>query len=1195
MLRLASLELIGFKSFAEKLHLAFGDGITAIVGPNGCGKSNLGDAIAWVLGKQSARSLRGARMEDLIFNGTQKRKPSGFAEVTLRLEWTGSKPIWADGIEITDDHLEITRKLYRSGESLYLINQRRRRLKDVHQVLEDAGLGYASYALIEQGRVDSILSSKPLDRRAIIEEAAQILGYKARRRSAELKLEVASQNLLRVNDIIREVERQLRSLKRQAGKARRYRELKEQFRDIQCKKFVLEAEKFHGQLRILAGELIDLKTAEKNLKNELALSEQSERDSVKKRDQLEALLAGLRQRRSQIYLELDRTENSIQHHQEQIKATQRYLDSIAEEQRIISQSLHKVVEELERFQAERAHLDAEESKVESELLDQEKQAERYGVELPGAEAGLDEVRSRLLRVSADTASLSNLEDQFQQRVQAGEASRERLERERSAHSLQLKESQARVQDAIRAVEKKRSELTQLHNRLSQEKEKKKSLEKKADELKEQAAEIQNRLIAYRERLQSFQEIELRHSQYSEGVQRFLNHLTHSEKVQASGTLADFIETGPEYERLVEEFLNEELEYVLVDSLEEAALGISELKTLKSGKCTFLSLRTSNGFKKSNGDNGSSDLRKQEGVYGTVSELIRMKPEVEAAFYRVLPQRAEAIVVSNLNQAFHLAQSYPESTFVTLEGEELVSRGLVSASAGQSQKLGLLALKREKKELEEEISQRQKRLAASLKQQEKAEKRLAAASKRFAQDQEECFQLEKEILGLVHEKEQWESEKQRQDQALRVLQDEMEQLDQERKQQRERILQNEEELRVKRACQAEVQGILSESQSSLQQMQLEFSRVREKLHLARSDRKVMQERRLALERTLERVEEQRGELEDRQATSQKAQKDNQDRLRTMGAMVQESRSDRSRYQQEAHQSETALAKGEEQYGRWKKSYQEIEDQLVHLRDRKSQLQEQRAQLEVEQARLETQLQNLGGQCQEQLHRSLEQLVEGMGPPEVTLEQLLEPYAELTDRLEEFGPINMTALEEYQENEQRYVFLTKQRQDIEQSIADTRQVIQEMNQRSHEKFRDAFESINGYFQEVFQTLFGGGECGMRLLDEEDLLETGIDIYAQPPGKKLQNVMLLSGGEKAMTTLALLVALFRYRPSQFCLLDEVDSVLDDANVGRFSTLVRQMSEQTQFILITHNKQTMEMAQSIYGVTMQEPGVSQTLSVRF
>ena len=832
--------------------------------------------------------------------------------------------------------------------------------------------------------------------------------------------------------------------------------------------------------------------------------------------------------------------------------------------------------------------------MQAALRKQEERVEGDAADLLHAESDLEEMRSSLLRFAAETASLSNLEDEIQQHLESGQASRKRLEGERSGHSAQLTQSQSRVQESSRAVEQKRAEMTRLRQQLQEQKEKEESLEKQAESTKVQASEIENQLIAFRERLRSLQEVELRHSQYSQGVQQFLNHLSGTGSVRASGTLADFVETNPKYERMVEGFLDQELEYVLVDSQDDAVRGILELKTLKAGKCTFLSLHSSNGFGKSQ-EPASTELRGQEGVLGTVSEVVQMKPEVEGAFHRALPQRASAVVVSDLDRAVNLAQSYPESTFVTLEGDVLASRGLLSASAFHSQKLGLLALKRQKKELQKRVLQQQKKLAGLLELREQQQKELLEVSEQCARSQEVLYHLEKEILELVHRQEQWEREQELQNQSLSVVAEEIKRLDREQKEQQERLHQLKGNLVKKRTSREKLEQILSKRQKSLQQLKLTVSQAQEQLHLIRSDRKVLQERLFALHRTSERVEEQRRDLERRQARSQVAAEECRERVDQLAAAVETLGSELEHHREEARQTEVVLTQVEEEYTGWKETQREIESELVHLRDRKSQLQEERTRFEVERARLETQLQNLSQQCSEQLQMALEQLTNEVELEKVTLEEMLEPYTTLKTRLEAFGPINMTALEEYQENEERHTFLTRQRQDIDQSIADTRRAIQEINRRSREKFSDAFEAINRYLKEVFQTLFGGGDCGLRLLDEDDPLETGIDIYAQPPGKKLQNATLLSGGEKALTALALLVALFRYRPSQFCLLDEVDAVLDDANVVRFTALVEKMSQDTQFIIITHNKRTMQTAQSVFGVTMEEPGISQLVSARF
>ena len=459
--------------------------------------------------------------------------------------------------------MEITRKLYRSGESTYSINQRRCRLKDIHLLMEDTGLGFASYALIAQGEIESFLSAKPLERRAIIEEAAGIIGYKSRRRNAELKLEMARQNLLRVNDIILEVERQLRSLKRQAAKARRCRQIKEEFGQVQRSRFALEAQQLQSQLAVLDKELESLRSARQEMAREITLHEKTYHESLKKRDRLDGLLAELRQRRSEIILELDRAENSIRYHEKQIEATQKQLKTNATETRIINRSLKTVLEDLGRFQSEEQALGEDEKRVETTLQEQSVLVERYAAEVQQLEAALEELRGRFMRLSAETVSLGNLKEQFEQRLKASLSGRERLEKEQSTYILKLEESRARRQEMERSVNLKQTQLETLRENLQKQEQQSKEQEAQLKELKQQLTEFQNHLIAYRERLQSLEEVELNHSQYSEGVQGFLKHLGRSQTIRTGGTLANSIQTSPEYERLVEEFLDEELGYVLV--------------------------------------------------------------------------------------------------------------------------------------------------------------------------------------------------------------------------------------------------------------------------------------------------------------------------------------------------------------------------------------------------------------------------------------------------------------------------------------------------------------------------------------------------------------------------------------------------------------------------------------------------------
>ncbi len=1194
MLKFESMEMVGFKSFADKLPVSFDDRITAVIGPNGCGKSNLFDAIGWVLGAQSARNLRGEKMEDVIFNGTAKRKPSGLAQVTLTLRRQSDAPLLLQGKELTDDRLEISRRLYRDGDSHYLINQRRCRLKDIHQVLEEAGLGYASYALIAQGKIDTVLTGKPADRRAIIEEAARIAHFKNRRRNAEVKLEMAQQNLLRVNDIVVEVERNLRSLKRQAAKARRYQEIKLEFRQVQVRKFALESRLLETRLRETGERLEQLRQIQETLQLEFAAAEREYRESLQRRDRLEAELAELRQRRSDLQLEIQRADNAVHYHREQIEAARKALENQRAEQKSIADSLRQVAEETQRFQTQQRELEAEEKRAAAVLAQHAELVARRTADIRSADSELEKLRNRLLELSGETASLANLKEQLQQRVQEVFATRQRLNKDEADFKLRLERAKAELEERLSDVDQKQERLRELRERLQERTRLKLELESERELLRGQETECRNQWIAFRERLQSLQEVEISRSQYSEGTRKFLNHLSQSKAIRSSGTLADRIETAPQFERLVEEFLDEELEYVLVDSMDEAVLGVGELKGLKSGRCTFLSIHSSNGFGKEERRLATPGASVEKGVYGSLGEILQMDADVERAFRRVLPQQADAIVVSDLDKAFHLAHSYPENVFLTLEGETLAPRGLLSAATADSKKLGLLSLKRQKKQLEKKISQGQQTLAELEQRTALVEARLEEALAACENDRHCIHQVEKEAIGARLQMEQAESALKRQEQALRVVDEETRRLQAEEARLRERFQQVEADHSQKSGLRLETEQTLAENQHSLLRLKEDAEEAQRQYHQVAADRKVLEERRQALKRTVERIEEQRRGLEARREAARSAELQNEERVVSMTAALEEFREKLETLAASQADLETSLRTKQREHESWKESHPALEARLEGIRERKSESQESRSGLEVEKARWETQFQNIAQQCEEQLQAPLAEVVSGVEDEGAPLEETTTAYNNLRQRLESFGPVNMTALQEYQESEERFQFLTGQRADIEASIADTLKAIQDLNRRSKEKFQEAFEAVNRHFKEFFQKLFGGGECGIQLLDEDDILESGLDIYAQPPGKKLQNVMLLSGGEKALTVLALLFGLFTYRPSQFCVLDEVDAPLDDANVIRFTNLIREMSEQTQLILITHNKRTMEIADSIYGVTMAEPGVSQVVSAK-
>ena len=720
------------------------------------------------------------------------------------------------------------------------------------------------------------------------------------------------------------------------------------------------------------------------------------------------------------------------------------------------------------------------------------------------------------------------------------------------------------------------------------------LGKSVEELQNSEANINNQLIALRERLQSLQEIDISHSQYSGGVQKLLNSLTdNGSSVVTEGTLADQIETTPEFEQLVENFLDSKLEYVLVNSMDEAKEGLDKALKLKGGKCSFLALQSNNGF----GENAPFPKLPQpasSGVVGTVSGLLKMDENVKSAFQRVLPKTANAVVVSNLEKAFELAHYYPDSTFLSLDGTTLAPRGLLTANLAATQKLGPLSLKRRTKDAEVKSQQVQR-------QNKRLKIQLASEIGKF---EEHKLKIQDAKMNLDDmERKAWQSEiKQEQiqsnldrkkksllslNQKLTINRDDITSL----KKQKNQI---QKELTNVITDKLQYEHCLNEATDQLAELRTELNRVQQQHSSSSFNQKVLLERKKALEDTLVRISKQKEGFETRQYSIQETMQKNKEQIAEMSSNTKIMSTNLLDLSLEEKKTHSELSKKQSQYQHWKSEDLLTNKNLDKLRKTKEETQQSRTEVKVETARIKTKLQVIEDQCQEQLQKSIPDLLDTVSSTSIDSAATQEHYASLQNSLDRFGPVNMTALEEYQENEERSNFLIDQKNDLETSISDTKKAIKDLNKRSREQFKKAFIAVNQNFKKVFQALFGGGDCGMRLLDEEDLLESGLEIFAQPPGKRLQNVMLLSGGEKALTVLALLVGLLEYRTSQFCVLDEVDAPLDDANVHRFTKLLRKMSTKTQIIVVTHNKQTMEVADSLFGVTMEEPGISEIVSLK-
>jgi chromosome segregation protein len=1178
-MRLEKVEIVGFKSFCDKQELSFQGGVTGIVGPNGCGKSNISDAISWVLGEQSAKSLRGSSMEDVIFAGSQARQPVGLAEVSLRVSGlNGNSP---DG----SPECVITRRLYRNGDSEYLMNDRACRLRDIHELFMDTGLGSKAYSIIEQGKIGQILSTKPADRRALIEEAAGITKYKARRRQTALKLEAAQQNLLRVNDIVGEVEKQLDSLKRQAGKARRYRTLREALQGVER---VLYGRRYLDLEAGLRG-LVDRIATEEERERAASLALETEEAHLEARrvglyDE-EARLEAVRARLNELTLAVDRHQGRAGYCKEQIAEAESRAAEAAREVRELELREGPLSEALAVRRGDEQRVNAERDRAEDEAgradavmaeaaarqagLESEQDAARDAqVGLLGRLAALQNARESVAgnaeRASSDLVKLAAERQELEREVALTAAARERATAQ-VAEAEALQATLAGARDAALA---------------------------RADAARAQALEIERRLDLLQSerdglggRLSSLVEIVSTHSAFDEGVRALL---ARPEGFEPLAVVADLVETESAHERAVEAFLTDRLQAVVVSDAAQAARGLRYLESTEAGRATLLPLDQA--AVRSDASALGAIAETEPACRGRVSELYRVAGPLAKAVRAALP---DALVTESLDEALVLASRHPDVPFVTLRGE-VASGGFVRGGRGVR---GLLAPRREVREisarlavLEVELAQLRQRAA------EEAISESAAEVERRTLEAR-THGVEKELVALRHSLAAADEESQRLERKAAVLDSERRQAEQERGTAAVRLAEIEQGLQAgeaeRVAGSAHLQSLaamLAEARTASEVAQVASSEARSRLAALR-------ERAAAVEAEARRLEADHRELRERIAAATSRGDEMAQRRAELATELAESERLLAESLQQRDRSTGEVAVAEDRVRGIRAELDALEHSLKERRRERETLRDALSELTVSRARTESDLDHLARECHQAVCITAAEAATTLSDEDRLREtsELVTRAEELRQKIDRMGPVNVLAVEQAQELEERHRFLTVQRQDLVDSIKELDDAIKKIDRSSRERFKEAFQIINEHFGQIFKQLFGGGTAGLSLIDEEDILESGIDVMAQPPGKRLQSVMLLSGGEKALTAIALLFAIFQYKPSPFCILDEVDAPLDDANIGRFVRMLDGLKAQTQFVLITHSRRTMEIADQLYGVTMEEPGVSKLVSVRF
>jgi chromosome segregation protein len=1222
---LKNLTVFGFKSFADKTALNFQPGVTAIVGPNGCGKSNVSDAIRWVLGEQSAKALRGGEMADVIFNGTDGRKPMGMGEVSLTLGGVDGENLRAAGVEVAYDEVTLTRRIFRDGGSEYFLNKTPCRLKDVQQLFMGTGVGRTSYSILAQGHITQILSSKPEDRRMIFEEAAGITKFKSQKKESLRKLEYTEQNLLRVADTIKEVKRQIGSLQRQAGKAKRYKQISLELQH-------LETQLARHQFDVLLAEISEKNSAAEILRNEI---EQGSNDVLRFENEISQLRERLSDLEHEVAAQQQRgleLKGEIDHHESRIQFNEERLNEIASQN---SKALAEISQSEERLRAAQEEL----AVVTEKLSASEIALAQHRENLQSKREALQQVENNLrerqesLR-QAQSAAFSAAQDltRIRNEITALDLQKQgntiRLEK-LSAEKVQLEEERTRLESRLHefttsveveklnvattrgSVEQRQNRLRELQNELQQS-----SVEQ--DHFLQQQAETRSRLTV-------LEQLEGSREGFDAGTVAALR-----QSRSVIGSLADRIRVPEQFVVAVENALGHHLQLVLTEQPESAQEILADLSANKSGRASVAALSISIPDDKQLvfGGELSADENKtaaqnglKQGQIVRALDVIQTDPTVEKLLRALL---GCTFIASDLATATAQIQNgHAGCDFVTVKGDLLSRHGIytggyLNGHGNPKAPASILGRKNQIAELQNDLTEIQNRVAgasrkrgALLNEQTELQASLQAAQTELREQEVAIATREGEFNALQNSNKLLH-------QKIDTVVFEVQSLaaqEQEGIQKRNALTTQLNDLETRERAATETVATLTAELEDLRQQRdvANASLTESKIALA-SDEQLATSLRQQQQSLAQRIHELTQVIEQRKSEcasfiSRKEQAESE---------ILESRAQIEKISHERTQVNAQAAELLAQKNSQETEIASRDEGLRSQRSRLTELQNQRGTIEIELAQKNMSVQNLREQIQQKYHVNLDDVrsecititfadegaakVETLTPEEMAesgaatdWNAVAQQIEALQKRLDEIGPVNLVAIEEYEQTEQRHQFLTTQHDDLVSAKTQLLEVINRINTQTRQMFLETFEKIRDNFRAMFVDVFGGGKADLILSDENDVLESGIEIVARPPGKQLQSISLLSGGEQTMVAVALLFSIYQVKPSPFCVLDELDAPLDESNINRFVHLLQRFITQSQFIIITHNKRTIGMADVLYGVTMEEHGVSKIVSVKF
>jgi chromosome segregation protein len=1165
-MRIERIELTGFKSFSERTTFNFHQGITCIIGPNGCGKSNVVDAFRWVLGEQSAKTLRGEKMEEVIFNGSASKKPRGMAEVTMVVAGLNDvKPSNDDNGEGVSDVASVTRRLYRSGDSEYILNKNQCRLKDIKDLFLDTGLEVKSYSILAQEGISEILNSKPPERRILIEEVAGVMKYNFRKKEALAKLELSRTNLQRISDIITEVKKQINLLDRIAKKAERYKNLSSEMNSIELKIAKRDYHALKESFSAILSEYNTLREGESLKRAELMKIENS--TEIKRLELLEKEKA------------LEELQGNLQNLEREVAELEKGTAISKTDRDNLKEYLTKLYQQEEEFNLQRSEALAKKENLdiskEGFLSDIERQREMLGEktgllrsleeELSEKEELLEGKRREIFRISEESSNLRNDHSRLQSSLE--DLTRRETSSQKDAENMRkrLAEIDSSIQDTETTLRDKDNELLLLNEKKDMYIKELSTSSKKIEEIRETLSRLREELASYKSRLESLREIVFdrpTRDLLSEGLD-----------LRLLESISDVFEVEAEYEKAIESALSEKVNLFILSSFNDIEIAMSSLKEKGLGRTAFIPVHTIV-------DAGEIDV--PGGVIGRASNFVKT-PEGFSGVAKALLDNI--FIIKNLKEALYLINTGKRLFYVTIDGEVVEPSGAVIGGEVK----GIFKRKREIKELEGIIEnketitvQLEAELTSAQKSIEKGESELKGIESRIIDG-------EKEISLLRLTVDNTREEKERTERKLSYLNTEVGQLIGEKELLQKLIMEKEAEVRSSEAK----RGDMEKDSASLLE---EITEKRTKLESYRSD---VTDLRLSMASLKEKME---SAFKEKEALLKKIGEIDLkkgylfEEISSVNSRISQRETEIAEYEEQIRSLITATDKLRKEISERKEvveaENQELlraEQELKLLRREIDSLSQRVAELDISRAEHRVKLDNLS----EHISQNYGSNIDTLEVEPLTSEDE-ERLVVLREKIQELGPVNLGTLEEYEELRIRYEFLSKQREDLNKSIAELEEAITKINATTRRRLREAFDTLKAKFSEVFTVFFGGGKADLVLTDEENILESGMDIIAQPPGKRLQNINLLSGGEKTLTALSLLFASFLIKPTPLCILDEADATLDESNTERFARMLQELSREIQFIIITHNRTTMSASDYLYGITTEEAGVSKVISMQ-